>query len=141
MMETMFDATAAAHAWAAVEAQIGRLGAIKSEAAYRRAVRQVDTLLAATHGRPRHPLNKLLDLIAEQVRAFEARTVPIPDAPPADVLRLLMHANDLTQADLQAELGGQSVVSAVLAGKREINARQARALGQRFGVSPAAFIL
>jgi len=45
-----------------------------------------------------------------------------------------------TQAELGAELGGQSVVSAVLNGKRAINARQASALAERFGVSPAAFI-
>jgi hypothetical protein len=41
---------------------------------------------------------------------------------------------------LAAELGGQPVVSAVLGGKRAINVRQAKALGQRFGVSPAVFI-
>ena len=36
--------------------------------------------------------------------------------------------------------GSQSNVSEVLRGKREINARQARTLGKRFGVSPAIFI-
>ncbi len=43
------------------------------------------------------------------------------------------------QVDLAAELGGQSVVSAILNGEREINAKQARALAERFGVSVAAF--
>jgi len=43
-------------------------------------------------------------------------------------------------AELGAELGGQPVVSAILNGKRSINARQASALASRFGVSPAAFI-
>jgi HTH-type transcriptional regulator/antitoxin HigA len=41
---------------------------------------------------------------------------------------------------LRDELGGQSVVSDILKGKREINSRQAKALAARFGVSPAAFI-
>jgi HTH-type transcriptional regulator/antitoxin HigA len=32
------------------------------------------------------------------------------------------------------------VVSEILSGKRELNLRQVRALGQRFGVSPATFV-
>ena len=64
----------------------------------------------------------------------------MPDAPPAEVLRLLMEQNGLTQTDLRAELGGQPVVSAVLNGKRAINARQAKALAARFNVSPAVFL-
>jgi HTH-type transcriptional regulator/antitoxin HigA len=46
----------------------------------------------------------------------------------------------LRQTDLAKIFGSQSNVSEVLNGKREINARQARALGKRFGVSPAVFI-
>ena len=40
---------------------------------------------------------------------------------------------------LAAGIGGQSVVSDILTGKRAINARQAKALAVRFGVSVAAF--
>jgi len=46
----------------------------------------------------------------------------------------------LTQTELSKELGGQPVVSAILNGKRAINARQASALASRFGVSAAVFI-
>lgn len=46
----------------------------------------------------------------------------------------------LKQSDLSAEIGGQSVVSEILAGKREINARQTNALAAGFGVSSAVFI-
>lgn len=38
------------------------------------------------------------------------------------------------------EIGSQGVVSEVLAGKRELNIRQVRALSVRFGVSAATFI-
>ena len=51
-----------------------------------------------------------------------------------------MESNGLTQADLAQELGGQPVVSAILNGRRRINARQASELAARFGVSPALFI-
>jgi plasmid maintenance system antidote protein VapI len=56
------------------------------------------------------------------------------------MLLLLMESNDLTQNDLAQELGGQPVVSAILNGRRRINARQASELAVRFGVSPALFI-
>ena len=51
-----------------------------------------------------------------------------------------MEQRDLRQSDLANIFGSQSNVSEVLRGKREINARQARTLGKRFGVSPAVFI-
>jgi HTH-type transcriptional regulator/antitoxin HigA len=51
-----------------------------------------------------------------------------------------MKQHDLRQADLAENFGSQSNVSEVLSGKREINARQARSLAARFGVSPAVFI-
>jgi HTH-type transcriptional regulator/antitoxin HigA len=38
------------------------------------------------------------------------------------------------------EIGSQGVVSEILGGKRELNARQMRALSGRFGVGPAAFL-
>lgn len=41
----------------------------------------------------------------------------------------------LKQGDLAEEIGGQSVGSEVLNGKRAINARQAKALAGRFGVA------
>jgi HTH-type transcriptional regulator / antitoxin HigA len=140
MQMTSIDVSAAAQAWSALEGHLGYLGAIKSETAYRRAVKQLDALLDITRGKARHPLNSLLECVAERVAAYESREVPIPAGKPSDVLRLLMMANELTQGDLGAQLGGQSVVSAVLSGKRPINARQARALAERFCVSPAVFI-
>ena len=45
----------------------------------------------------------------------------------------------INQSDLH-EIGSQGVVSEILAGKRELNIRQVRALSQRFRVSPATFV-
>jgi HTH-type transcriptional regulator/antitoxin HigA len=50
-----------------------------------------------------------------------------------------MEQHGLRQRDLR-EIGSQGVVSEVLAGKRELNVRQIRALSERFGVSPATFV-
>ena len=100
----------------------------------------MNALLDVVGGKERHPLASLLAVLGDLVAAYEAREVAMPDAAPREVLRLLMEANALSQGDLAEELGGQSVVSNVLAGKREINTRQARALANRFEVSPAVFI-
>ena len=55
-------------------------------------------------------------------------------------MRFLIEQHGLKQADLADEVGTQSVVSEILNGHRHINARQAKALAQRFGVSASAFI-
>ncbi len=55
--------------------------------------------------------------------------------------RLLDDAGQwLNQTDLREELGGPPVVSAILNGKRDINARQAKSLASRFKVPAGAFI-
>ena len=134
------DTAAVQAAWATLERSVGPLAAIRSKREYGRKRKLINALLDEIGGDERHPLAGLLDLLGELVAAFEAREAAVPEAPPADVLRLLIEAHGLSQADLATELGGQPVVSAVLGGKRAINARQAKALGQRFGVSPAVFI-
>jgi HTH-type transcriptional regulator/antitoxin HigA len=50
-----------------------------------------------------------------------------------------MTQHGLKQSDL-SEVGSQGVVSEILAGKRELNLRQVRALSERFGVSVATFV-
>jgi hypothetical protein len=53
----------------------------------------------------------LLAVLGDLVAAYEAREVAMPEVEPREVLRLLMEANALSQADLAEELGGQSVAS------------------------------
>ncbi len=134
------DAAALQAAWATLERSVGPLAAIRSKREYERKHKLMNALLDEIGGGQVHPLAGLLDLLGERVAAYESHNAPMPEAPPAEVLRLLIATHGLSQADLAAELGGQPVVSAVLAGKRAINARQAKALGQRFAVSPAVFI-
>lgn len=79
------------------------------------------------------PLSILAERIGELIEGYETEQDPIPDARPEDVLRFLMDQHDLKQADLP-EVGAQSVVSAVLSGKRHLNIRQVAALSARFGI-------
>lgn len=57
----------------------------------------------------------------------------------AEMLAFLMEQHDLSQSDLGKDLGGQPNISAILAGKRKLNARQMDVLAKRFSVSPAVF--
>ena len=84
--------------------------------------------------------NALLSLLAALVEQFERRAYPVPSAEPKDILRDLMESNELKSADLADVMGGRSRVSEVLSGKRAISKEQAKRLGERFRISPAAFI-
>jgi len=88
-----------------------------------------------------HPLADLLDMVGLLVAQYDQENGPrIEAADPQDVLKFLMDQHGLKQADLRKEIGTQGVVSEVLAGSRKINVRQAKALAQRFGVSPVVFL-
>lgn len=70
---------------------------------------------------------------------YEAEHHPLPDTTGVQALKFLMEQHGLKQSDLP-EVGSQGVVSEILKGKRELNLRQVRALGTRFGVSAATFV-
>ena len=129
----------AERAWQAFQGSLG-VAAIRTNKQHERMVALMNQILDVVGENERHPLAGLLDLVGDLVAGYEARAYPVPDAAPREVLQLLMKEHGLTQTALRDELGGQSVVSDILKGKREINSRQAKALAARFGVSPAAFI-
>lgn len=87
-----------------------------------------------------HKLAGLLDVVGALVARYEEDSVRLPDVSPQETLKFLMEQHGLRQADLKDELGSQGIVSEILSGKREINARQAKALAVRFNVSPASFL-
>jgi HTH-type transcriptional regulator/antitoxin HigA len=130
-----------APAWRELQARSSvKLRAIDSERHYRAMLEFMNELLEEVGDRESHPLMGLLDVVTAFVHNYEASNVQIPDAKPATVLRFLMEQHELRQVDLAELFGTQSNVSEALSGKREINARQAKALAKRFGVSPAVFI-
>lgn len=116
------------------------LGPITSEKDYRRRVSVMDELLDCIGANESHRLMPLLDLVTKEVEVYEAKQQTLPEASPPKVLAFLMEEHNLRQTDLAEELGGQSTVSAILNGKRELNTRQVKALAARFNVSPAVFL-
>lgn len=135
------DIESIAPAWRELQARAPvKLQAIDSERHYRSMVEFMNDLLDEVGDRESHPLMGLLDVVTTFVRNYEESNVQIPDAKPAVVLRFLMEQHGLRQTDLADLFGTQSNVSEALNGKREINARQAKALAKRFGISSAVFI-
>jgi HTH-type transcriptional regulator/antitoxin HigA len=56
------------------------------------------------------------------------------------VLRTLMDQYQLSGSDLQEEVGGKSLISMILNGKRKLTVEHIKALYKRFGISPQVFI-
>ena len=116
------------------------LTAPQSEGDYKHLVAVLDEVLDAGGADETSPLAVLAERIGELVEVYETEHHPIPDASPADVLAFLMDQNGLKLEDLP-EIGTQSVVSAVLNGKRELDLRQVATLSKRFGVPVDVFIM
>lgn len=85
-----------------------------------------------------HPIFGLVSIVADRIRDYEARNHPLAELPSHTLLRELMREHGIVQSELP-EVGPQSVVSEVLAGKRALNLRQVKALAERFGVPMEVF--
>lgn len=89
--------------------------------------------------RPTRTQVEAIELLTLLIERYEEAHYSIPQTSPVDVLRFLLDQHGLKQRDLAAELGGESVVSEVLSGKRKLNAAHIEQLSKRFHVSPAVF--
>lgn len=103
-------------------------------AAYTRALFQL-----TAEPRPTKAQLKAIELLTLLVERYEEEHYPLPKASAVDVLRFLLDRHGLKQRDIARELGGESVVSEILSGKRKLNTTQIERLSKRFHVSPAAF--
>ena len=112
---------------------------IRDEAHYQRMTAMLEALLDETAGDENHPAMGLVDIVGDLIEDFESEHHPMPDVTGVQALKFLIEQHGIKQCDLH-EIGSQGVVSEILAGKRELNIRQVRALSERFGVSPATFV-
>lgn len=75
---------------------------------------------------------------AERFKAFNQQIESLD--PGIAMLRLLIDQHGLTQSDFQQEIGGKSLVSQILSGKRSLTLGHIRALSKRFGIPAAMFV-
>ena len=85
---------------------------------------------------------RLIELLERLVDDYDERRVKgrLESLEPLALLEHLMQEGGLKQVDLVDCFGSQSVVSAVMAGKRRINNEHARRLARRFGLPLAMFV-
>jgi HTH-type transcriptional regulator/antitoxin HigA len=118
------------------------LQTITSKSQHEMALKIVEKLITFTN--EEHPDDKgvevYLKTLTELVGDYERAQYKTGTVTGAEMLDYLMELQGLNQTDLSKELGGQSVVSKILKGERELNLRQVRALAKRFKVSPEVFI-
>jgi HTH-type transcriptional regulator / antitoxin HigA len=81
----------------------------------------------------------LAELLSLLIEDFEEKHYKLNPAPPVAIVRELMKANGLKQADMSDVFGSASVISEVLNGKRELSKAHIQKLCQRFHVSPELF--
>lgn len=124
--------------WAALRS-VADISPIRNAAHYARTVALTDALTASGKASEGGELEGLFLILCDLIEDYDQQHYPVPDASPRELLRQLMTEQGLTQAQLP-EVGNQSVVSLVLAGKRTLNARQALALARRFKLSAEAFL-
>jgi len=78
----------------------------------------------------------MLRLIDDYNRANPA----FPSMNPHELLQALLEETGIRQADLLDIFGSRSRVSEAVSGRRAISKQQARRLGERFCISPMAFV-
>jgi len=112
---------------------------IRNEAHYLRMVAMLEALLDEAAGDEQHSAMGLVDIVGDLIEDYEAGQPPLPEASGMDALAFLMEQHELNPGDLP-EIGNEGEVVDILAGRRELDIHQLRALVKRFGVSPATFV-
>lgn len=125
-------------AWAAVQNYIP-LRPIRDEEEFERIHALADWLADEIGDNEEHKLYSLFELAMQLIEDWESQNVDIPEAQPREVLRHLLEVNDLKQKDL-GDIASQTLISDILAGRREISKRLAKSLAERFNVNIAAFV-
>jgi HTH-type transcriptional regulator / antitoxin HigA len=80
-----------------------------------------------------------LTLLSGLVERWESEHVVVPAVHGVELVKALLLERQLRQKDLVPVFGTESIVSEVLSGKRELQAKHIEGLADFFHVSPAAF--
>lgn len=113
---------------------------IRSEREYRKACREIKGLMEGGTKLPRAE-SEMLEVLSLLVDQYESAKYPIPDASPAEMLVFLIEQKGLTKATVARETGiPRSLLTDVLAGRRNISTANVTRLAKYFRVSAAVFI-
>ena len=115
--------------------------AIRTKAAYDRAMREIEDLAIRGRARTRAETEYyrvLRALVADYERSVGADRWPKLDA--VDALRELMQLKNVTQAQVAKTLGDRAAASSILNRRRQISKAQAKKLAELLHVGAGVFI-
>jgi HTH-type transcriptional regulator / antitoxin HigA len=128
------------HHWESF-AEIGHdlLKPISSEADYDNVVAFLDEITDRMESLNDVRYLGLVQLLAQNIAAWEESHVIIPDSSPAEMLGFLMTQHQLKASDLK-NLVDQSALSKILRGQRSISKQLAKAFAEKFRVPVSVFL-
>lgn len=127
-----------AKAWTALQ-NFALLRPIRNHADFQLVNALADKLADEVGDDESHSLFSLFELTMELIQRWEEEHVIFPDTEPKEILRFLLEENKLKQKDL-SDIASPTLISDILAGRREISRILAKNLAIRFNVNVSAFV-
>jgi HTH-type transcriptional regulator/antitoxin HigA len=102
----------------------------------------LDQLIDEVRGNDKHPLSIVMQIIGENLEQYDNNHFPMIglNVSDVDLVRYLMNAHHLRQADLAGIFGGQANVSKFLSGERPLSKLQMMGLKKQFNISADFFL-
>ena len=110
---------------------------IKTDADYRAALKEIETLMIAT---PNTPEGEKLDLLVTLVEAYESKHYPLDLPDPVEAIKFEMEQKGLTVKDLEPMIGKSNRVYEILNHKRSLTLKMIWKLHQGLGIPAESLI-
>jgi HTH-type transcriptional regulator / antitoxin HigA len=110
---------------------------IKTDADYRAALAEIETLMAATLDSPE---GERLELLVTLVEAYERDHYPMDLPDPVEAIRFEMEQNGLTPKDLEPMIGRSNRVYEILSRKRPLTLKMIWRLHRDLGIPAESLI-
>lgn len=110
---------------------------IKTDADYRAALKEVESLMTAE---PNTPEGEKLDILATLIEAYECKHFPLDLPDPVEAIKFEMEQKGLTIKDLEPMIGKSNRVYEVLNRKRSLTLKMIWKLHQGLGIPAESLI-
>lgn len=110
---------------------------IKSDADYREALKEIETLMMAE---PDTPEGEKLDILVTLVEAYETRHYPLDLPDPVEAIKFEMEQKGLTVKDLEPMIGKSNRVYEILNHKRSLTLKMIWRLHRELGIPAECLI-
>lgn len=110
---------------------------IKTDADYRAALKEIETLMMAA---PNTPEGEKLDVLATLVEAYESKHYPLDLPDPVEAIKFEMEQKGLTVKDLEPMIGKSNRVYEILNYKRSLTLKMIWNLHEGLGIPAESLI-